>query len=79
MFNIENLRLYYNALMPLIVTTFFKNLFIRPRHCSNRCCHYDIQLIGVLYPAGCFAKMIDVNLLLIIEGTASLAFFLLKF
>lgn len=80
LFNIENLRLYYNALMFFIVATFFKNLF--NTILTSALLHQYAAILmtvssltrSVLLVV--FLKMIDVNLLLIIEGIASLAFFL---
>jgi O-antigen/teichoic acid export membrane protein len=80
LFNIENLRLYYNALMFFIITTFFKNLFntiltsaLLHRYAAILMTFSSlvrsVMLVSLL-------KIIDVNLLLIIEGTASAAFFI---
>jgi len=79
LFNIENLRLYYNALMFFIIMTFFKNLF--NTILTSALLHQyaailmtisslirSVLLVGLL-------KIIDVNILLLIEGTASAAFF----
>ena len=80
LFNIENLRLYYNALMFFIITTFFKNLF--NTILTSALLH---QYAAILMTVSSFVrsfllvallKIIDVNLLLLIEGLASLAFFL---
>jgi O-antigen/teichoic acid export membrane protein len=80
LFNIENLRLYYNALMFFIIMTFFKNLF--NTILTSALLH---QYAAMLMTFSSFVrslllvsllKIIDVNLLLIIEGTASAAFFL---
>jgi O-antigen/teichoic acid export membrane protein len=80
LFNIENLRLYYNALMFFIITTFFKNLF--NTILTSALLH---QYAAILMTFSSFVrsvllvsllKIIDVNLLLVIEGLASLAFFL---
>jgi O-antigen/teichoic acid export membrane protein len=80
LFNIENLRLYYNALMFFIITTFFKNLL--NTILTSALLH---QYAAILMTFSSFVrsvllvsllKIIDVNLLLVIEGLASLAFFL---
>jgi O-antigen/teichoic acid export membrane protein len=79
LFNIENLRLYYNALMFFIIMTFFKNLF--NTILTSALLH---QYAAMLMTLSSFVrsvllvsllKIIDVHLLLIIEGTASAAFF----
>jgi O-antigen/teichoic acid export membrane protein len=80
LFNIKDLRLYYNALMFFITMTFFKNLF--NTILTSALLH---QYAAILMTFSSFVrsvllvsllKIIDVNLLLIIEGTASAAFFI---
>ena len=79
LFNIKDLRLYYHALMFFITMTFFKNLF--NTILTSALLH---QYAAILMTFSSFVrsfllvsllKIIDVNLLLIIEGTASAAFF----
>ena len=80
LFNLDDLRLYYGALMFYILTTFFKNIF--NTILTSALLH---QYSAILMTFSSFVrsvlliallKIIDINLLLTIEGLASLAFFL---